>query len=91
VPPSSVSSSSRKEDFTSQHDVTYQKTRIFSGTAVRASNLTCQTLFNIAPNIVTVFFIFYFSLSLSVSGRERSSVNLCTGQQPISVMIPEAV
>jgi len=46
--------------FTSQHDVTYQKTGMFSGTAVRASNLTCQTFFNIAPNIVTAFFIYFY-------------------------------
>lgn len=49
-----VKQSQERRLFTSQHDVKYQKTRIFSNTALRTSNVACQTLFNIAPNIVTV-------------------------------------
>jgi len=49
-----VKQSEERRLFTTQHGVTYQKTGIFSSTTVRTSNFMCQTLFNLAPNIVTV-------------------------------------
>jgi hypothetical protein len=52
---------------TTQHGVTYQKIGIFSSTTVRTSNFMCQTLCNVAPNIVTVIVFLSWYLNSVVS------------------------